>query len=95
MIIFVLNYLASAIEIIKPAKTLRGIVIPSLFFSILLSTITDCLAVELVALAFCLKFLCGGFRVAAQELTDRKETVFYFFTLIETIVLWWFLNPLI
>jgi len=100
MIIFILNYLTSAIEVFKMAKSLRGLIIPCLFFAVTLAGAMELMTDtrnELLYFAFCiafvLKFLCGGIRIAAQ-IWGNPEAIFYFFTLIETIFLWWFLNDL-
>jgi hypothetical protein len=73
--------------------------IPSLFFSLICVSLIGYTQKELVVLlgltAFIFKFLFGGFRLAAQVWTQDKDKVFYFFSLLETVLLWLVLNPLL
>jgi hypothetical protein len=97
MIIFILNYISSAIELYSMAKDIRGLFLPCLFFAVLLSYFTFAgweLAILTAALAFNLKLLTGALRLALQVWGD-EEKIFYLFTLLETVFLWWLLRGLI
>jgi hypothetical protein len=106
MIIFFINYLTCSIEVFKQSQTLRQLIIPCIFFSLLnvayyLSFLTDSietrekeLAIILGLVAFIFKYILGGLRLIAQVWSRDKDKTFYFFALAETIVLWLLLNPL-
>lgn len=100
MNVFILNFLASAIEVFKPSRTLTALIVPCAFFAFFFVYTQDFnggseIAFLAGACAFLLKFLFGGIRVGVQELLLNdisKEKVFYFSSLVETIVLYFLLN---
>lgn len=99
MTVFVINFLASAIEVFKPSRNLSALVVPCAFFAIIFVYMQDFESSDIATLAgvcaFLLKFLCGGVRVGVQELllsNLSKEKVFYCFSLVETIILYFMLN---
>ena len=96
MLIFVINWISSCVEILSPPDRIRGIIAPALFFA---GMIGFCVGLNLLGwftfgFCFCLKILFGSARLIVL-LWLPGEKVTYFLMILETLFLWWILNPLL
>ena len=96
MLIFVINWISSCVEILSPPDRIRGLIPPALFFATMVGFYTgaNMLGWFTLGFCFCLKILFGSARLIVL-LWLPGEKVTYFLMILETLFLWWILNPLL